>query len=121
ARGLAEGQSLPGSLKELIRDRLEALSSEAAELLRWASLFNAGVSAALLEALAELGSERYLHAMETLERHGLLLQEGKAHYYSFNHEVVRQAIYTSLSEPRRREAIRSSRPRPALMRAGEPR
>lgn len=102
ARGLAEGQSLPGSLKELIRDRLEALSSEAAELLRWASLFNAGVSAALLEALAELGSERYLHAMETLERHGLLLQEGKAHYYSFNHEVVRQAIYTSLSEPRRR-------------------
>jgi DNA-binding SARP family transcriptional activator len=103
ARGLTDKQeALPGSLKELIRDRLAQLAPEAAEVLRWASLFSTGACSQLLQDLSELQDGPYLHALELLDRHRLLVQEAGSDHCTFGHELVRQAVYTSLSEPRRR-------------------
>ncbi|HLS68379.1 MAG TPA: AAA family ATPase [Kiloniellales bacterium] len=102
APGFGEQQPLPGSLRELIRDRLERLAPDAGELLRWGSLFNAGVASDLLLALSNLEMNDFLQAVETLERHRLLVQSGVDDLCIFGHELIRQAVYTSLSQSRRR-------------------
>jgi len=103
SRGLIEEQqSLPRSLKELIRDRLDRLPPEAAEVLRWSSLFSAGVEVPLLQDLSDLGESSFLSALEALDRHRLLAHDPRSDSCTFSHELVREAVYTSLSEPRRR-------------------
>jgi hypothetical protein len=100
-RGLAhERDALPQTLKALVRDRVERLPPEAGELLRWASVFGTGARTRLLEALCGLEPETFVNALEVVERHEMLVPAGDA--YGFTHELVREAIYTALSEPRRR-------------------
>jgi DNA-binding SARP family transcriptional activator len=98
--------ALPGSLVEMIRRRVERLPSEAGDVLRWAAVLGDGFDADRLGELAALELDRLLPALELLERHALLLageQGGEpAGAYRFTHEVVRRAIYSDLSHPRRR-------------------
>jgi DNA-binding SARP family transcriptional activator len=106
ARNLAEHPgALPRSLKELVRDRVERFAPETAELLRWASVIGRVVDIDRLRLAADLEAETFMRGLEMLERRRLLVPVEQGRHqgaYMFGHEMVRQAIYTSLSEPRRR-------------------
>ena len=105
ARALPERDgALPGSLGELVRGRVERLPSEAGDVLRWAAVLGCGFSCDRLGELMALDLDRLLAALELLERHALLRARGPdgAGAYEFTHEVVRRAVYSDLSQPRRR-------------------
>jgi DNA-binding SARP family transcriptional activator len=94
---------LPGSLAELVRHRLDRLPSEAGDVLRWAAVLGDAFGVDRLGKLAALGLDRLLAALELLERHALLRARGDgAGAYEFAHDVVRRAVYSNLSQPRRR-------------------
>lgn len=100
----AEGR-LPGSLAELIRHRVERLPPEAGDVLRWAAVLGRRIDAEGLGELMALDVHRLLGALDLLERHALLRAGSGADgrgAYEFAHEVVHRAIYTELSQPRRR-------------------
>jgi DNA-binding SARP family transcriptional activator/predicted ATPase len=104
ARGRGDG--LPVSLTELIRHRVERLPSEAGDALRWGAVLGRGFDAARLGELMAVDLDRLLLALELLERHALLRArdgggDGRGGY-EFTHEVVRRAVYSELSLPRRR-------------------
>jgi predicted ATPase len=96
---------LSGSLAEIIRHRVERLPSEAGDVLRWASVLGRGVDAFRLGELMALDLDRLLASLELLERHALLRARGGGPTpgaYEFTHEMVRRAVYSELSQPRRR-------------------
>ena len=105
ARALPERDgTLPRSLAELVRGRVERLPSEAGDVLRWAAVLGCGFSLDRLGELMALDLDRLLAALELLERHALLSERGPggAGAYEFPHELVRRAVYSELSQPRRR-------------------
>ncbi len=106
ARNQAEAPGgVPLSLRELVRGRVERLPSGAAELLRWASVLGPSVDIEKLRRIAPLDLDEFMAGLELLERHGMFapVETGDAAgSYVFSHDLVRRAIYTSLSEPRRR-------------------
>ncbi len=98
--------ALPGSLVALIRRRVERLPSEAGDVLRWGAVLGRAFSVDRLNELMALELDRLLGALDLLERHALLRAgetgpetTGK---YAFAHEMVCRAIYSDLSQPRRR-------------------
>jgi hypothetical protein len=94
---------LPGSLAELIRGRLDRLPPEAGDVLRWAAVLGSAFGVDRLGELMALDLDRLLAALELLERHALLRPHGDgAGAYEFAHDVVRRAVYSELSQPRRR-------------------
>jgi predicted ATPase len=97
---------LPGSLTQLIRHRVERLPSEAGDALRWAAVLGCAFEVDRLRELMALDLDRLLAALELLERHALLCAQGTSGAepgtYAFAHEVVRRAVYSDLSHPRRR-------------------
>jgi DNA-binding SARP family transcriptional activator len=100
------GSTLPASLTELVRGRVERLAPEAGDVLRWAAVLGCGFEVDRLRGLMALDLDRLLGALELLERHALLRASGAGGEakgsYTFTHEVVRRAVYSELSEPRRR-------------------
>ena len=107
ARSLPDREGpLPGSLVELIRHRVERLPSEAGDLLRWAAVLGCSFDVDRLSELMALEFDRLLAGLELVERHALLRAHGNgrpgAGAYEFTHEVVRRAVYSDLSHPRRR-------------------
>lgn len=107
ARALSEnGAGLPGSIAELIRHRVERLPAETGDVLRWASVLGRAFDARRLGDVMALELDRLLASLELLERHALLRASDGASSprgtYEFAHDVVRRAISTELSQPRRR-------------------
>ena len=96
------GDRLTGSLTEVIRHRVERLPAEASDVLRWAAVLGRGFDVQRLGELMALGLDRLLAALDLLERHALLRAKENGGAYEFAHEIVRRAIYSELSEPRRR-------------------
>ena len=105
----AEQEGVPRTLRDLVRDRIERLPAASAELLRWAAVLGpADVSVERLGELVPMELPDFMAALETLERHALL-QAGTTDDigvgsggYAFRHDLIRRAVYTGLSEPRRR-------------------
>jgi DNA-binding SARP family transcriptional activator len=95
---------LPRSLGALIRGRVERLPPEAGDVLRWAAVLGGGFDVSRLAGLVALEMGRLLGALELLERHALLVSRGPGREgaYAFTHELVRRAVYSDLSQPRRR-------------------
>jgi DNA-binding SARP family transcriptional activator len=105
ARALpARDGPLPRSLTELIRHRVERLPSEAGDVLRWAAVLGHSFDVGRLGELMALDLDRLLASLELLERHALLrtVEGASAGAYEFAHEVVRRAVYSEVSQPRRR-------------------
>jgi hypothetical protein len=106
ARSLACGApDIPGSLKELVRDRVERLPGHAAEALRWASILGPWFTLDSLVRIVPMALDELTTALEIIERHELLRAAGADDpgcSYRFAHDLVYRAIYTGLSEPRRR-------------------
>ncbi len=91
----------PNLLKRILETRLSRLSRGAGEMLDWASAFGCKFPADTL--LAVLGGEPGVadRSLSELERHDLIRAMGDAGY-EFNHDLVQQAAYSRISQPRRR-------------------
>ena len=95
---------MAGSLKQLVRDRIERLPANAAEVLIWASILGPSFQLDHLTRIVPLRLEEVTGALEIAERHELLrtIAEPARCGYRFTHDLVHRAVYTALSEPRRR-------------------
>jgi len=103
--GRPAGDDLPPRLWDVVRDRIDRLAGEPAEVLRWAAALGFGFRVDRLARIVSLAPDRLVVALETLERHALLAAEsagGSGGQYTFSHDVVRRVVYADLSEPRRR-------------------
>jgi hypothetical protein len=83
-----------------VRERLERLPAELADVLRWASVLGASFAVDRLQGLLALDPEPYIDVLEQLARLGWLTLEHDS--ARFAHELVRRAIYDGMSGPRRR-------------------
>lgn len=105
ARGARSGEGgTPKTLVELVRERVARLSDAANDALRWAAVLGYTFDATRLEALCELSQLDLVDALEELERGALLRIDTtrRRERYAFGHDVVREAVYSELSYPRRR-------------------
>ncbi len=106
ARSLTRGHDmLPPTLSNLVRERIGGLPARALDVLRWCAVLGPTFSLPVIAELAGAGAEELVAALETLERHALLVGMAKPERgaeYAFAHGVVRQVVYADLSEPRRR-------------------
>jgi DNA-binding SARP family transcriptional activator/tetratricopeptide (TPR) repeat protein len=99
---LHDDTGLPRPLKHLIRDRVERLPAHASDVLRWASVIGTTFSADRLPVLAGIAIEALTTALEVLERNDFIRASEDGGDYVFVHELINRAVYTTLSEPRRR-------------------
>jgi DNA-binding SARP family transcriptional activator/Tfp pilus assembly protein PilF len=91
--------ALPPKISELIARRLSHLSETTQRTLQAASVLRQGFDAKLLSAVVGLSELATLDALEEAHQAGLLkLSEGQ---YRFNHDLIRQSLYTALSKMRR--------------------
>ena len=94
-----------GSLKQIVRDRIDRLPANAADALMWASILGPVFSLDHLTKVAPFSNEDLIVAIELLDRHELLRAvdaDPSRYAYRFTHQLVHRAVYTNLSEPRRR-------------------
>jgi DNA-binding SARP family transcriptional activator len=96
-------EDVPSSLSRSIRDRIERLPSAARDLLSWGAVAGDPFELNRIEGLVGAGADEIVDALEMLERHALLRPaSATGGAYVFGNRLVRQAVYTGLSEPRRR-------------------
>lgn len=106
ARAAARGAEGAGrGIDALIDERLAALDEGARSLLAWAAALGREIRPELLAAAAGVPLAEVLSRLERFENHGLLASTGQGHV-DFVHDLVRQAIYRSMSQPRRRAVHR---------------
>jgi len=106
ARAAARGAEGAGrGIDALIDERLAALDEGARSLLAWAAALGREIRPELLAAAAGVPLSEVLTRLERFESHGLLAPTGQGHV-DFVHDLVRQAIYRSMSQPRRRAVHR---------------
>lgn len=106
ARSGRHAGALPPTLTDVIRDRIDRLAPEAADVLRWSAVLGQHFGVARLAELTVLDPMTLTAALETLERHALLVVNdttGDAMgAYRFAHDIVHRVVYGELSAPRRR-------------------
>lgn len=102
---LARSSTLPdasaGLIDRIVETRLSRLSPAASELLGWACAFGHSVP---LEGLAAAQGATFgslASALSELERHDLLRAAGDDGY-TFSHDLVLEAAYGRIAQPRRR-------------------
>jgi DNA-binding SARP family transcriptional activator len=103
AQALGAGlEGVPRTLQALVRDRIERLPSLAAEILQTAAVLGPSFHIDCLERLLHLDQVVVVDALEVLERHALLRPGNAPASFDFRHELIHRAVYSGLSEPRRR-------------------
>lgn len=106
ARALRHGPIAESrSLADLIRDRIEVLPDETADVLRWCSVLGEQIDLETIDRVLPHTPAQTAQAIETLERHGILravADPSGRPAYRFAHNVFRQFAYVDMSEPRRR-------------------
>ncbi|MFY9609860.1 MAG: AAA family ATPase, partial [Blastocatellia bacterium] len=105
ARALRDEPDVPATLTQLVRARVERLPAAAGDVLRWGAVIGYSFNVSRLAELTSLDVDELASALETLERHVLLREApdsgGQSGAYAFAHKVVRDAVYSDLSQPRR--------------------
>ena len=102
ARARRGGEQLPSrTLDALIMGHLARLDAGPRDLLVWAAALGRRFTLDLLAGAAGLQTTDLLAALGDLERHGLL-RPTDADEYDFAHDLIRQAAYRSVSQPRRK-------------------
>lgn len=89
------------NIEALIEDRLRMLEPSARELLVWAAAMRRELRVDVLSKVMDSPVAEVLSRFERIERHGLIVPVNQGDF-DFAHDVVRQAVYRSLSQPRRR-------------------
>ncbi|HYV06638.1 MAG TPA: AAA family ATPase, partial [Blastocatellia bacterium] len=104
ARALRDEPEVPATLTQLVRARVERLPAAAGDVLRWCAVIGYSFNVSRLAELTSLDVDELASALETLERH-VLLREAPDNAgqgaYAFAHKLVREAVYSDLSQPRR--------------------
>ena len=96
----AGGGAVPGTLDALLDERLARLDEGARDLLPWAAALGRTFAPDVLADVTSTDTAALLGALDGLERHGIVRPTGST--YDFSHDLLRQAAYRRLSEPRRR-------------------
>ncbi len=103
AHAAGAGESVPGSLRELIGDRIDRLTSESRNVLRWGAVLGPTFDVARLTELVSFDFDVLMNALAELERRTLLAAtETSAELYAFHHALVHRVVYSGISEPRRK-------------------
>lgn len=96
------GEAGPGrTVETIIAGQLAPLTPFAHDLLVWAAAHGRAFTPEDLARVTPLEITGFLAALGELERHGLVRSTGD-NVYDFTHDLVRQAAYRTLSQPRRR-------------------
>lgn len=104
ARALSQDQATHGDLEALIGDRLEQLDDGTREVLPWAAALGRSFKPTMVAKVADYPLPQLLMAIDQLERQAVIRPStsiGNEMGYDFAHDIVRQAVYRQLSEPRR--------------------
>jgi DNA-binding SARP family transcriptional activator/predicted ATPase len=105
ARAHCDEPDVPAKLTQLVRARVERVPAAAGDVLRWCAVIGYSFNVSRLAQLTSLDVDELASALETLERHVLLREApdngGQAGAYTFAHKLVREAVYSDLSQPRR--------------------
>lgn len=99
------GEGSGRSIDALIDERLAALEDGERYLLGWAAALGREIQPELLAAAAGVSLTEVLARFERCERRGLLAPTGQGQL-DFAHDLVRQAVYRSMSQPHRRAVHR---------------
>ena len=90
-----------GLLAQILETRLARVSQGARELLEWACAFGRAFQVEALLATQGGGPAAADQQLAELERHELIRATGEADY-EFSHDLIQQAAYSRISQPRRR-------------------
>jgi len=98
------GEQAPPTLLELVRERVERLPAHAADVVRWGAILGHAMALEQLEVLTGQGAEELVDALERLEQSALIRIDATQRLarYVFAHDLIREAVYSGLSHPRRR-------------------
>ena len=89
------------TLRVLISERLDRLDEKAQALLPFAAAMGRSFDPQILARVQGIGLADLLSALGDLEQRGIFRAAGPG-VYDFSHDLIRQAAYQQLSEPRRR-------------------
>jgi len=89
------------TLRVLIGERLDRLDDKARSLLPFAAAMGRSFDPQILARVQGIGLADLFSALGDLERRGIFRAAGPG-LYDFSHDLIRQAAYQQLSEPRRR-------------------
>ncbi len=99
----AEDLPLPGSIHDLIKERLASLNGETREILSAAAVMGSSFEMVVLERAVSASPEVLTEALEDLERARLIRpMPGDRPGYAFIHEKIRESLLQELSSARLR-------------------
>ena len=87
------------SLGELVRERLARLGVEGMEIVQWAAVLHPYISIEAIEALTDFEPVQIGEYLEAAVRQGIMTGSGTT--LGFSHNLLQQAVYTTLSPIRR--------------------
>ncbi|WP_406455084.1 AAA family ATPase [Streptomyces sp. NBC_00876] len=118
-----DGTGLPGSLRDLLLVRVEALSDDAQRVARIIAEGGSAVEYELLAAVAGLGEDDLIEALRGAVGANLLLTTPEGNGYRFRHSLVREAVSDDLLPGERsrlnRRYAQALEADPTLVRDGE--
>ncbi|HVT03625.1 MAG TPA: BTAD domain-containing putative transcriptional regulator [Thermoanaerobaculia bacterium] len=89
----------PGSLLQVIGERITQLEGSAREVVSWAAAVGRQFDAEIVGRATGMAAGEMLEALERLERCGIIRAAGDR--YDFGHDLVREVAYQAISGPRR--------------------
>jgi DNA-binding CsgD family transcriptional regulator len=97
-----DGVEPPGSIRELVRERVARLEPGARELADWVAVLGPAPAFHLVRRASDLPDDRLLGALEELARHRILheVDSGEEVILAFRHPVVREVIYGEIGPAR---------------------
>ena len=98
-----EDPGIPEGIRQVLARRLACLTAAACELLQVAAVLGREFEFTLLSRMTGWEDPPVIEAVEEALRAGILSEHGTAWVasYSFRHALVREALYSGLSQPRR--------------------
>ncbi|MER6119823.1 AAA family ATPase [Streptomyces sp. NPDC001743] len=118
-----DGAGLPGSLRDLLLVRVEALSEDAQKVARIIAEGGSAVEYELLAAVAGLAEDELIEALRGAVGANLLLTTPEGNGYRFRHSLVREAVSDDLLPGERsrlnRRYAQALEADPTLVRDGE--
>ena len=99
---LEEGD-VPDSIRLVLGRRIERLGRDARDVLATASVMGTAFDMAVIEAIIDRGSDALLDSLEEAERAHLIVpvSPGPHGGFAFAHELIRQTLLATITEPRR--------------------